>query len=85
MSGDGSIGGGPVGSSHFILGFSWEVLSIGGYVGHEFVILSRHFTVSIELGDLIALDNLEDDTSGDGGSSDGTATNLEESSFVLHI
>lgn len=82
---DGRVGDLPVGSSTFILGFSWEALSIGGNIIHELEILRGHVSIRIELGDLILLDNLVDNAGSDGRSSDGTTTNLEESSFVLHI
>ena len=82
---DGLICDSIVGCSHFILGFAWIALSVGGNVRHEFIILGAHFTIGIELGDFLVLEDLEDDTGSDGGGSDSTATNLEESSFFWHF
>ena len=71
--------------SIFEFALCWIWFSICGNIGHEFVVSARHGSITVELRDLIGLDDLEDDTGSDGRSSDSTTTNLEESSFVLHI
>jgi hypothetical protein len=75
----------PVALSVFEFTLGWVGFSISGNVRHEFIIGGRHGSVTVELVDFVHLDNLEDDTGSNGRSSDSTATNLEESSFVLHI
>ena len=75
----------PVALSVFEFTLGWVGFTISGNVRHEFIVGGRHGSVTVELVDLIGLDDLKNDTGSDGRSSDSTATNLEESSFVLHI
>ena len=75
----------PVALSVFEFTLGCVGFSICGNVRHEFIVGGRHSSIIAELVDLVHLDDLKYDTGSDGRSSDSTATNLEESSFVLHI
>ena len=75
----------PVRSSHFILSSSRITLSIGGDIRHELIIFRSHFTTLAEMMKFLLLHDLIDDTTSNSRSSNSTATDLKQCSFILHI